>query len=207
MRSRLAGIAFVAIFVALAAALAAQTRTPGAQTPAPPVRTPHVTSPPTVGTPTAAQAAAAHELFKALRLEESLPTTTAAMVDSEIAHNPALVPYRDVMLAFLRKYMTWDAMLPELTQLYSETYTEGEMKSLALFYASPLGQKAITKTPELLSKTAALGAKISQPHTPELNAQLSARRDELRAKAAARTPGASGTPPPATAVPAIPTPK
>ncbi len=193
----------------LAAAALAATLT--AQTPkAPPAaRTPRPT-PPSAATPTASQTAAARELFKALRLEESLTNTTAAMVDSEVSHNPALAPYRDIMLAWLRKYMTWDAMLPELTRLYTETYTEGEMKALAMFYSSPLGQKSIVKTPELLSKTAALGAKISQPHSAELNAQLNARRDELKAQAAARTPGAASPPAPATSpapAAAVPTPK
>jgi hypothetical protein len=212
--------------VALAAALAAQTPEPAASplvTPAAPAApaatatattatapahpTPRATvpasrTPARRATPTASQAAAARELFKSLKLQESMDGTAAAMVDSEIAHNPPLAPYRDVMLSWLRKYMTWDAMLPELTQLYSETYTEGEMKALAMFYASPVGQKSLAKTSELLTRTAAIGAKISQPHSAELNAQLSARRDELKAQAAARTPGAVSSPPPAAAVPA-----
>src|SRR4029453_4972153 len=71
-------------------------------------------------TPTASQTAAAHELFKAIRLQESIAGTSAAMVDSEISHNPGLGPYRDVMLGWLQKYMTWDAMLPELTRIYAE---------------------------------------------------------------------------------------
>jgi hypothetical protein len=200
----------VAAAAALAATLTAQT-TPTAPTSpaapaAPAAKTPRPT-PVAVATPTAAQTAAARELFRALKLEESLASTTTAMVDSEISHNPALAPYRDVMLAWLRKYMTWDAMLPELTRLYSETYTEGEMKTLAMFYSSPLGQKSIAKTPDLLSRTAQIGAKISQPHSAELNAQLNARRDELKAKAAAKTPSGSGTPAPASAVPEVPTPK
>lgn len=180
---------------------AAAPRSPGAA-PAPAPRTPPLPR----ATPTAAQAAAARELFKSLHLQGSIDNTATAMVESEIAHNPQLAPYRDVMLGWLHKYMTWDAMLPELTQLYAETYTEGEMKALAMFYSSPVGQKALTKTPELLSRTAAIGAKISQPHQAELNEQLTARREELRAKAAARTPGAGGTPPPAAAIPGGTTP-
>jgi uncharacterized protein len=196
--------------VALAPTLTAQT--PAARTPpatlelSPAPRTPRAT-PTAAATPTASQVAAARELFKALKLEESLENTTTAMVDTEISHNPALAPYRDIMLAWLRKYMTWDAMLPELIRLYSETYTEGEMKTLAMFYSSPLGQKSIAKTSDLLSRTAQIGARISQPHSAELNAQLNARRDELKAKAAAKTPGAAGTPAPASAVPEVPTPK
>jgi uncharacterized protein len=200
-----------AALTALAATLTAQTPEPHAAPVATPTaaapQTPRATSaapvrtPPRRATPTASQAAAARELFKSLKLQESMDNTAAAMVDSEIAHNPPLAPYRDVMLSWLRKYMTWDAMLPELTQLYVETYTEGEMKALALFYSSPVGQKALAKTPELLTKTAVLGAKVSQPHSAELNAQLTARRDELKAQAAAKAPGAGSTPP-AAGVPA-----
>jgi hypothetical protein len=68
-------------------------------------------------TPTASSSAAALELFKAIRLQDSIDSTTAAMVDSEVSHNPGLAPYRDIMLTWLRKYMTWDAMLPELTRV------------------------------------------------------------------------------------------
>ena len=205
-RLRLSRIAPLALAAAsLAAALTAQTPAAPTKSTPPAAKTPRPT-PAAAATPTASQAAAARELFKALKLEESLTNTTAAMVDSEVSHNPALAPYRDIMLAWLRKYMTWDAMLPELTRLYSETYTEGEMKTLAMFYSSPLGQKSIAKTPDLLSRTAQIGARISQPHSAELNAQLNARRDELKAKAA-KTPGAAGTPAPASAVPEVPTPR
>ncbi len=206
-RLRLSRIALFALTAAsLVATLTAQTPAAPTKSATPPAaKTPRAT-PAAAATPTASQTAAARELFKALKLEESLTNTTAAMVDSEVSHNPALAPYRDIMLAWLRKYMTWDAMLPELTRLYSETYTEGEMKTLAMFYSSPLGQKSIAKTPDLLSRTAQIGARISQPHSAELNAELNARRDELKAKAP-KTPGAAGTPAPASAVPEVPTPK
>lgn len=217
MRLRLVSIAIATSAAVLARPLPAQTPPAGAAAlervtpPASPVSaaagtpraTPpvHVRTPTASATPTAAQAAAAQRLFKSLKLEESLPSTIAGLVDSEVSHNPGLAPYRDVMLAFLRKYMTWEAMLPELTKLYTDTYTEGELKTLAVFYASPVGQKALTKTPELMSKTAGIGARVSQAHMEELTAALTARREELKAQAAARTPGAGSTPPAAGAIP------
>jgi hypothetical protein len=204
MHSRLAriGLASAAVIALAPALLRAQTPPAVPVTAAARAATPAPSRVPApVATPTASQTAAALELFKAIKLRESIDGTTVAMVDSEISHNPTLTPYRDVMLRWLRKYMTWDAMLPELTRLYAETYTEGEMKAMAMFYSSPVGQKALTKTPELLQKTAAIGAKVSQPHSPELNELLTAKRDELKAKAAAKTPGAV-SPPPASAIPA-----
>ena len=184
MHRRLAGIAAVWLTLAAFAPFASAQ----APTPAAPGRTP---SPPA---PSAAQAAAAIEVLKSIRMDQSIPGTTAAMIDSEISRNPGMAPYREIMLQWLRKYMTWDAMRPELVRLYTDTYTEAELKQLAAFYKTPLGQKTLTKSPELLQRTAMIGAKLGQEHGEELTKAMSARREELlkeqeKAQAAAKTPG------------------
>jgi hypothetical protein len=151
---------------------------------------------------TPSQTAAANELFKSLKLESQIGATSAAMIDSEIGRNPGMQAYRDVMLNWLKKYMTWEAMKPELTKMYTEAYTEGELKELAAFYKTPVGQKSLTKMPELIQKTAMMGAKLGQPHTEELKQLMDARREEINkqqekaaAAAAAKTPGAQIPPP------------
>jgi len=145
-------------------------------------------------TPNAAHVAAALELFQSIKLQESIPNTSGAMIDSEIARNPNMQPYRDVMLKWLQKYMTWDLMRPELVQLYTDTYTEPELKQLAAFYRTPLGQKTMAKMPELLQRTAMIGARLGSAHSDELKAAMNARTEELqkaqeKAQAAAKTPG------------------
>jgi uncharacterized protein len=161
-------------------------------------------------TPTASQNAAAAELFKTLKLQSSITNTTEAMIDSEIGRNPGMAPYRDVMLNWLKKYMTWDSMLPELTKLYTETYTDAELKELNTFYKTPIGQKSLVKMPELMQKTAMIGAKLGQAHAEELKALMNARREELvkeqeKAQAqAAKTPGGKT---PAPVKPSTPAPK
>lgn len=201
MYRRLAWIAAVSLTAAgLAPSASAQAPSPAAAG-----RTP------TASAPTAAQTAAATDLFKSIKLEESIPSTSAAMIDSEINRNPGMAPYREVMLQWLRKYMTWDAMRPELVRLYADTYTEAELKQLAAFYKTPLGQKTLTKTPELLQKTAMIGAKLGQEHAEELTKAMTARREELikeqeKAQAAAKTPGKATAPSPA-AKRATPAPK
>jgi hypothetical protein len=201
MYRRFAWIAVVSLTAAaLAPSASAQAPSPGAAG-----RTP-IASP-----PTAAQTAAAVELFKSIKLEESIPSTSAAMIDSEVRGNPGMAPYRDVMLKWLQKYMTWDSMRPELVRLYADTYTEAELKQLAAFYKTPLGQKTLAKTPELLQRTAMIGARLGQEHSEELKTAMNARSDELRkeqekAQAAAKTPGKATAPSPA-AKRATPAPK
>jgi uncharacterized protein len=141
----------------------------------------------------AAAAAAAQELFKAMKLQENLSETSAAMIDSEIGRNPGLTPYRDVMLTWLKKYMTWDTMLPELTKMYTETFTEAELKQMAAFYGSPAGKKSLEKLPEMMQRTAMTGARLSQAHSDELRAAMTAKSEELKKEAAASgAPGAPG---------------
>ena len=152
-------------------------------------------------TPNAAHVAAALELFKSIKLEESIPNTSGAMIDSEIARNPNMLPYRDVMLRWLQKYMTWDSMRPELVLLYTDTYSEPELKQLAAFYRTPLGQKTMAKMPELLQRTAMIGARLGSAHSDELKAAMNARTEELqkaqeKAQSAAKTPGKAGPPAP-----------
>ena len=181
MRSRLT-LAVCALAGVLALATACKKGAPAAPAAATPAPTPNA----------AASAAAAQELFKAMKLQAGLNDTTAAMIDSEISRNPGLTPYRDVMLQWLRKYMTWDAMLPELTQMYTAAFTEAELKQMAAFYGSPAGQKSLEKLPEMMQRTAMAGAKISQAHTDELRAAMSTRSEELKKEAGASSGGAPG---------------
>ena len=141
----------------------------------------------------AAAAAAAQELFKAMKLQENLSETAAAMIDSEVSRNPGLTPYRQIMLQWLKKYMTWETMQPELTKMYTETFTEAELKQMAAFYGSPAGKKSLEKLPEMMQRTAMTGARLSQAHSDELRAAMTARGEELKKEAAASAgPGAPG---------------
>jgi hypothetical protein len=141
--------------------------------------------------PTESQKAAATELFAAMRLPATVSDTAAAMIESEVSRNPGLAPFKDVMLQWLTRYMTWEAMAPELTKLYVATYSEGELKELAAFYRSPVGQKSLTKMPELMQETAMIGARLGQPHSEELKQAMAARSAELQ-KSAGQGAGPSG---------------
>jgi hypothetical protein len=187
MRSRLARVAWSLTAAVLAVSAFSCKKSDGTAAGA---------TPTAVATPNAAaSAAAAQELFKAMKLQAGLSDTASAMIDSEISRNPGLTPYRDVMLQWLKKYMTWDAMLPELTKMYTDTFTEAELKQMATFYGSPAGQKSLEKLPELMQRTAMAGAKLSQPHSDELRAAMTAKSEELKKEAAAGGgPGGPGGP-------------
>jgi len=151
---------------------------------------------PTAAPLSAPQRAAVADLFAALKLQQEVQTMPESMIDGEIARNPGMSPFRDLMVAWLKKYMTWPAMEPQLTQLYASNFTEEELKTMAAFYRSPAGQKAVQKMPEMMQRTAMIGAQLSQPHSEELKKQMSARAEELQKKEAggATAPAPRATP-------------
>ena len=183
-----AGTAVIA--VALASFAAAQNPTK------PATRAPASNPAPTAAPISAPQRAAVTDLFAALKLQQEVQSMPESMIDGEIARNPGMAPFRDLMVAWLKKYMTWPAMEPQLMQLYASNFTEEELKSMAAFYRSPAGQKAVQKMPEMMQRTAMLGAQLSQPHSEELKSQMSARAEELQKKeaGAATAPAPRATP-------------
>lgn len=55
-----------------------------------------------------------------------------------------------------------EAMLEEFAIVYAERFTAEELKSVTEFYKSPIGQKFIAASPELMQAGAAIGIKYSQ---------------------------------------------
>ncbi len=187
MRSRLARVAIFATAALLTVSTACKKGD------APPAAGSKVT-PTATAASAAASAAAAMELFTAMKLQTNIQDTAAAMIDSEVGRNPGLNPFRETMLTWLKKYMTWDAMVPELTKLYTSTFTDDELKQMAKFYGSPAGKKSLEKLPELMQRTAMIGAGLAQPHSDELKAAMTARSEELKKEQMAAGTGAPGGP-------------
>lgn len=57
------------------------------------------------------------------------------------------------IMDFLAKEMSWDKLKDDYISIYAETFTEEELKGLIEFYKSPVGQKFIQKTPELMKRS------------------------------------------------------
>lgn len=64
-----------------------------------------------------------------------------------------------------------DEMLAEMAPLYAETYTVDELRQLAAFYASPLGQKMLASTPKLMVRGMEIGNRLMLPRIQKLMEQ------------------------------------
>jgi hypothetical protein len=113
-------------------------------------------------------------------LERTMMAGATAMIDLQVQQNATLGPFRDVMLKWAGKFMTWGAVSGPLTDLYTQTFTESELKEMTAFYKTPTGRKTLTEMPSLMQKSAALGAELAKAHTPELEQMIRDRAEEIQ---------------------------
>ncbi len=110
-------------------------------------------------------AEAARNLLMTMHVEKQMALGTEIMADQFIRTNPTLGPYRDVLLKWAASFMTWDEFGPRLVALYQDAFTEVELRDLAKFYKSPLGQKASRSViPDLTRHSAELGGAAAKEH-------------------------------------------
>ncbi|MBY5993158.1 DUF2059 domain-containing protein [Ferrimonas balearica] len=117
---------------------------------------------------------AARDLLAASRTEQMLVTVLDQIQANMLAQNPEMVAHAQVMRDFMAEHLSYDAMEPELIALYAEAFTVAELRELAFFYRSPVGQKSLDLMPELMQKSNALTINRLQAHLPALMARLEA---------------------------------
>lgn len=117
-------------------------------------------------TPGALQAA--KDLMQVMHIDKTMHDQIAAAFDLQVQNNPAMAQMRPVMEQFLNKYLTWDAIGPQVTALYAQMFTESELKDMIAFYKSPTGQKIASQTATLGAKSEAIGLQVVQAHQQEL---------------------------------------
>ena len=119
-------------------------------------------------TPSPGAVKAANELMQTMHADKTFHDALSAAFDAQIQSNPAMAPYRGTLQAFADKYLTWEAMGPQLTAVYAELFTESELKDLIAFYKTPTGQKLASQAATLSSKGQTISLTILQQHQTEL---------------------------------------
>lgn len=70
------------------------------------------------------------------------------------------------------EYMGWEKLKPEYVQLYADAYTEEELDAIVAFYASPVGQSMVEKTPTLMAKSSEISQRKLAAASPVLQQMM-----------------------------------
>jgi len=114
----------------------------------------------------------AEKMMQIIGMKNALEQSMEQILNVQLEQNPTLVPFKDVMLKFFDKHMSYESLKPELVELYSNTFTEAELREINAFYVTDVGKKTIEKMPELMGKGAQIGAKRVQDNISELQKML-----------------------------------
>jgi uncharacterized protein len=117
---------------------------------------------------------AVESLFGLMEMDTLMSQSVDQMLEMQVQQNPALVPYKAQMKAFLSKYMSWASLKDDMVKIYMAAFSESELNELNKFYQTPVGKKTVQKMPALMAKGAEIGQKRVQEHLPELEASLAA---------------------------------
>lgn len=117
---------------------------------------------------------AAEELFEVMDMQAQFDQNVELVLDVQLQQNPALAPYRDVMLEFFATYLSWDSLREEVGRMYAESFSAEEIRTITAFYRTPTGRKALELMPELSARGAELGQRRVTENIHELERMLDA---------------------------------
>jgi hypothetical protein len=124
------------------------------------------------------KAVAAEALLEASRVEQmieqmyaQMPQMMSSLMPQAGPDGPSTEEMQSLMqgaMAFIDERIGYQALKPDYIALYMDTYSEEDLIALTEFMESPLGQRFLDKTPELMTKTSLLVQERMGNAMPEL---------------------------------------
>ncbi|MEM6580357.1 MAG: DUF2059 domain-containing protein [Pseudomonadota bacterium] len=113
-------------------------------------------------------------------MEQALQQSVLQMLDVQLQQNPALAPYKGVILEFLNEHMSYESIKPDLLKIYSTEFTAAELREINSFYSTDVGRKTIEKMPTLMAQGSQIGAARVQENIGELQAMIRAESERIQ---------------------------
>ena len=129
----------------------------------------------------------AGKLLDEIGMEKMLEQSIQQMLQVQIQQNPGLAPYKNVMLKFFAKNMSYESLKPEFVKIYAEAFSAKELREINQFYKTPTGKKSVELMPQLMAQGAQIGAARVQSNIGELQQMIA---DESKRIEAEKTPAA-----------------
>ena len=102
-----------------------------------------------------------------------------AQTKAPASKQAVLESYQAKANAALDNAIGWNKLKPKMVDLYTQTFTEQELKDLVKFYESPLGKKVLREMPKVTQQSAQLTQQSLEPAVPVVNKLLEDMTKEL----------------------------
>lgn len=123
---------------------------------------------------------AAEDLLAMMDMENLMQKSISQMLQVQLQRQPQMEPYKDVMLEFFSKYLSWSSLKDEYIDIYVSEFDESELRDMIAFYKTSTGQKALNKMPLLMNRGAQIGSRKVQENAHILRQMITAKAQELQ---------------------------
>ncbi|OEG74124.1 hypothetical protein BEL05_00560 [Shewanella colwelliana] len=137
---------------------------------------------------------AAEQVLQATYAEQVVPQALQQLKASyshmvkDLPLHPSQAPletrYRQRAFLLAQQQLSWQQLKPQFIQLYTDTYTESELKDIAQFYRTETGKKYLKNMPSTLRQTSVIVHKYMQTIQQEFTTIV----NELAEQADLKTP-------------------
>ncbi len=90
--------------------------------------------------------------------------------------------YMSRVLDLTERELRWDLMREDVIGIYTEVFTESEIRELISFYKTPIGQKSLERIPLVLQRSIVLSQERVKKIMPQVQALNQQMAEELKAK-------------------------
>jgi len=132
-------------------------------------------SPPAIApapAPSPSHMAAAHELLGVIRMDEAAMAGLMVSLEQQVRVNPSLGEFRGVMEEWGWSVFTSEAAREAFAALYAEEFSEGDLRELAAFFRTPVGQRLAERQGRLAMRGAEVGERLATERQADLEARL-----------------------------------
>lgn len=110
---------------------------------------------------------AVREFLEVTRMRENMARTMEATLASGLGEE--MPPgFADAMRAFFEEHFQYEDLEPGFIRMYTDLFTEEELRAMIAFYRTPAGQRMVELTPEIARRTQDVTAEIMDDAMPEL---------------------------------------
>jgi len=102
-----------------------------------------------------------------------------AQANAPESKKATLERYQAKANAALDQAIGWDKVKPDMIKLYTDNFSEQELKDLVKFYKSPLGQKVLQTMPKVTQQSVELSQQHLEPAVPVVNKLLADMTAEI----------------------------
>lgn len=118
--------------------------------------------------PSAGELAAVREFLEVSRARENFIRAMELGMEQQGGMMELTDELRQVIRGFMDEFFTYEALEPEFIRVYTEQFTEEEIRAVTAFYRTPAGMRLVERTPELTVAIQVVSMQRMQEHMPVL---------------------------------------